>query len=97
MTEEVTSKLTARMVVNATHYGAAADVTQTEILLAVKEAIKELIIEDDPMLNPLVQVYIEKFSYEDNLGALRARLAAQLETLDQDQLEELAQHMREDT
>ena len=94
---EVTSKLTARMVVNVTRQGATADVTTTEIITTVKEAIKELIIEDDPALNPLVQVYIEKFNYEDNLGALRARLVAQLETLDQDQLEELAQHLREDT
>lgn len=93
---EVTSRFHATVKLNASHEGEVQDgISEEVVAFALKSAVEEVFKEDDEALDVSVTCYIQSFEYKDNIEALRARVRARLDSLDQDSLKELEAQLKE--
>jgi len=91
---EPKSKMTIRVLINVEHDGETTDINQTQVMNALKQAMKELLEEDDDGLEPYVSCYVSEFQYRDNIETLRSKAKELIDILDSDTIQDLLSELR---
>lgn len=91
---EVKAKCKTRLILNVLHDGEVTTVSQEEIEKAIKKAVREVFIEEDDTLDVKVSIYVQDFSYKDNVDVMRERIMSLLTTAGIDKLEEIEESLK---
>jgi len=94
---EVKSKLRARIVISSSHEGEVTTVSQEDLSKAVKTAVNNMFAEEDDTIDVKVSVYVQEFTYKDNVDAMRERIFSMLANAGIEELEAIEETLSEET